>query len=465
MLKKLKRKFVLINMCLVGIVLLVVFSVVCYNTYTQAKQEVDRALEMALNDTMEDKAMPLEIGGQKLPETETGGKGGEPGPGGEEDFYKKAFNYAAVVVYTEEGEDGSRENTTVGNQMVFMDDETLDTAVDQVAEQGEDSGKLPELDLFYSKTSSGDGEKIAFADSSYFDASVSRSIVTAVVLFLLGMLMMFFISLLLSRLAVAPVRKAWKQQQQFVADASHELKTPLTVILANNDILMVHEEEKVKDQKKWIESTQEEALHMKNLIDDMLFLAQSDEDMERLRLVKGRVNLSDLVTEVSLQFEPVIFEKNVTMETDIADDLEIEGDETQMKQLVHILLDNAAKYSQTQGRIFLRLFKSGSRIKLLVANTGAVVEKEDLEHLFERFYRSDKARTREGGYGLGLSIAKNIVERHDGKIDAKSGDLCRMEELSSWKGLRAQDKTLLVQDKKSTGEAVEACGTLMIVTF
>ncbi|NLD19604.1 MAG: HAMP domain-containing histidine kinase [Clostridiales bacterium] len=414
MLKKLKTKFVLINMCLAGIVLLLAVSMVCYDTYKQDMQEIDKALEMAISDTLEDRAIPLEIG-----RPEKGVTSPRPLEKGRMDY--KPFNYAAVVAYTEENEKGKQDISLIWNQNVSMSEKTLEAAVDAALVEEDKAGKLKRLDLFYMKTTDGDGERIAFVDSKYFDSITEQNLVRAATLFAAGMVILFFISLLLSRIAVAPVKRAWKQQQQFVADASHELKTPLTVILANNDILLLHENEKLETQKKWIESTQEEAVHMKNLIDDLLFLARSDEGISDRRMIKTQVSISDIVTDVYLQFEPVIFDKGISLDTDIRDGITIEGDKTQLRQLIHILLDNASKYAGVEGRIFLRLAKNSNKTKLTVINTGTIVPAEDIEHIFERFYRSDKARTREGGYGLGLSIAKTIAENHGGKITAENG--------------------------------------------
>lgn len=412
MLKKLKRKFVMINMCLVGMVLLIVFTVVCINTYQNDIREVEGALNMAIDSTREEKHAPFEIGtppeGKKMMPVENG-------------FKEKPFNYAVVVMNIEDV-DNEKRITVLNKANAALNTEVMDTAVEAVLSSGESQGKLKEMDLFYMKTEDMRGVKMAFADSTYFNAKVKKTVTVSVVLFVIGMLALLFISILLAEMAVAPVKKTWAQQKRFVADASHELKTPLTVLLANNEILMEMTED--KESRKWLESSQEEALHMKNLVEDLLFLAKADESLDTNKAVSDAFvenNMTDIVTGVMLQMEPVIFESGAILESDVDTGIKIRCDATQIKQLVHILLDNATKYCGEQGRIKLSFTETADMVELKVTNTGDVIPNGEIEHIFERFYRSDKART-STGYGLGLSIAKTIAESHNGEISACSNE-------------------------------------------
>ena len=233
------------------------------------------------------------------------------------------------------------------------------------------------------------------------------------------MVLFFFLSLFLSSLALRPTERAWQQQRQFVADASHELKTPLTVILANTGIVLSHKEDTVASQLKWLEYTHEEAVQMKGLVDDLLFLAKSDHTNHSI--VRCQLSMSQLVLGCLLLFESVAFEAGITLESDIAPDLTLQGDEGQLRRLVMILLDNAVKYAGAEGTVRLELERHQERVRLSVHNTGAPIPPEHLPHLFERFYRADAARDRSrGGYGLGLAIAKSIVDGHRGKISVTS---------------------------------------------
>lgn len=177
-------------------------------------------------------------------------------------------------------------------------------------------------------------------------------------------------------LGAGPVARAWDQQQRFVADASHELKTPLTVILANTSILRAHPERSVTSQSQWIESTQSEAERMQELVRDMLDLARP-EHAETVR-EHARVDLTDLVEGGLLQFESVAFERNVSLASDIDRDVSVTGDAARLRRLVTTLLDNACKYVEKGGRIAVTLRQTARRIELHVHNTGTVIAEEDL---------------------------------------------------------------------------------------
>ena len=231
--------------------------------------------------------------------------------------------------------------------------------------------------------------------------------------------MFFAISLFLARLSLKPVERAWTQQRQFVADASHELKTPLTVILANTGIMAAHPDATVASQRKWLGYIQEEAQRMKELVEDMLFLAKHD-GAERPKDSRT-VNFSDLVTGCVLRFESVAFERQVELNSHIQPGLSLSGEPDSLERLVMILLDNAVKYAGDRGRVDVDLSRRQERAVLSVRNTGEPIPPEHLEHLFERFYRVDGSRSRkEGGYGLGLAIAHTIVQSHRGQIEVRS---------------------------------------------
>ena len=203
-----------------------------------------------------------------------------------------------------------------------------------------------------------------------------------------------------------------------MADASHELKTPLTVILTNTGILLSHPEDTVAEQRKWVEYIRDEAQRMRELVEDLLFLARHDAGREPPP--DQTVDLSELLWSALLPFEPVAFEQGVELESGIQGGLTVRGRADQLRRLAAILLDNAVKYAGAQGKVRVALTrgeKGGAC--LTVRNTGPAIPPE---HLFERFYRADDSRARSsGGYGLGLAIAKSIVESHRGTITVQSG--------------------------------------------
>jgi signal transduction histidine kinase len=206
-----------------------------------------------------------------------------------------------------------------------------------------------------------------------------------------------------------------EQQRRFIADASHELRTPLTTILANTEIMLAKPQESVKSQSKWLEYIKTEAQRMTHLLADMLYLAKTDDSKQTVIL--SDVNLSDTVTYTLLTFESVIFEKEKHLQSDIAPDIRVEGDEERIRQMLMILLDNAVKYSDEHGTITVRLSREHEKAKLSVANSGIPIETKHQKKIFERFYRTDESRARDsGGSGLGLAIAKSIADAHHAKI-------------------------------------------------
>lgn len=402
MIRKLRRKFILINLLLVGIVLTVVFALLVASNARRLSDQSETAMRMALN--WRDGENPrFEIGGPPPDHTMS-----EDG---------KRFSMVPVFVVTVE--DGAVTSVNDGGQ-VEVSEETAEQAAELALAAGTDRGVLPSLRLRFLAEQRPDGTvQIAFADQSWESSSLRTLVLSCLLIWCLAMAAFFFVGLFLSSLALRPAEKAWKQQRQFVADASHELKTPLTVILANTGIVLAHQEDTVSSQAKWLEYTQEEARQMKGLVEDLLFLAKSDAARQEVRTAE--VDLSELIQGCLLPFEPVAFEAGVQLDARIDPGLTLIGDEGQLRRLVRILLDNAVKYAGEGGSVELALAKQQEKLRLTVRNTGDPIPPEHLPHLFERFYRADAARDRaQGGYGLGLAIAKAITEHHRGKISVNS---------------------------------------------
>ena len=226
---------------------------------------------------------------------------------------------------------------------------------------------------------------------------------------------MILISNVITKWITKPVQESFEKQKQFIADASHELKTPLSVIIASSEAL----EENPKE-KKWIKNIKNEADRMNNLIIRLLDLATSEREIkDELKLE----NLSKIIELSVLTFEGKAFEKNIKLNYDIKENINYKINSNDIKQLIEILLDNAIKHSDKNEVININLFETNNQIILNVSNKGEEIPNGSEEKIFERFYRVDKSRNRdENRYGLGLAIAKNIVTNHNGMISAKSKD-------------------------------------------
>ncbi|GHV27643.1 histidine kinase [Clostridia bacterium] len=264
------------------------------------------------------------------------------------------------------------------------------------------------------------GIRIAFVDTASESRLVSNSIWMTLLSFTGATAGFFIMNIFIARWMVRPVERSWQQQQRFLADASHELKTPLTVILANMTILMSRDSESVGQPTKWIENTEAEAHKMRRLVDQMLFLAKSDMEKEEPRFTP--VNISDLAIGACLTFESVAFDKEVTIDaSQVTPNIIAQGDSAALDRLLGILLDNAVKFSPTGETVTVSLTIHGSWARISVHNMGEQLTQQTKEHLFERFYRADSARSSEG-YGLGLAIAQSIVYAHHGTIRVESDE-------------------------------------------
>ena len=297
--------------------------------------------------------------------------------------------------------------------------DVLQEAADQALQAEDGFGTFASLGLHFYKTTKDDTTYLAFADTSYTDSWQSLAVNLAWVG--LGTLAVFFVvALFYSRWALRPVREAWDSQRQFVADASHDLKTPLTVILANAAILLKHPDHTIASESQWIESTQKEAEQMQGLVNEMLELAQIEAG-QQIDAVREPIDLSDLVDGETLLFDSVALERNCLFNCSIDEGITILGDEKQVKKLVSTLIENAFKYVDESGTIDVMMRKSGKAATIDIRNTGSTISPEDLPHIFDRFYRTDKARTSgTGGFGLGLAIAREIARQHGGDITCKS---------------------------------------------
>lgn len=307
---------------------------------------------------------------------------------------------------------------TGGGYYDLSDENFLKDLINAAFSNSARTGIIQEYNLRYYHLSTPLSQVLVYADTSSEQATLSNLLRNCIFIGLACFLIFLGISFLLACWTVKPVEKALNQQRRFIADASHELKTPLTVIITNAE-LMQNPDYDEASRAIFSSNILVMSKQMRNLVEQMLELARADDIQSNV--VFSTVNFSQIVSDAILPFEPIFFEKGLLLKTDIAENITVNGESSQLRQVLDILLDNAGKYSCTKGQIWVTLQNRGKGHCLLtVANEGQEISVKDLQHLFKRFYRADAARSRTGSFGLGLSIAESIVIRHKGKIWVES---------------------------------------------
>ena len=257
------------------------------------------------------------------------------------------------------------------------------------------------------------GKYLTIIDNSSIQNSLYNYLLISLSLFVLLEAIVYLVSTVLTNWIIKPVISSFEKQMEFIADASHELKTPLSVIIASSEVL-----EDNPNEVKWLNNIKSEANRMNILIKNLLVLATFE---KKETYILKEDNLSKVVELAVLTFDAKAYESDIKLERNIDENIKFNFDSYSINELVEILLDNALKHADKKSTIVVSLKEQGNNILLSVTDTGDVIPKGEEEKIFERFYRLDKSRSRkENRYGLGLAIAKNIVLNHNGKISAES---------------------------------------------
>lgn len=249
-------------------------------------------------------------------------------------------------------------------------------------------------------------------DNTELNSNLIRQLVFNIVMFIICEIVIFVITYLITKWIITPVKNSFEKQKIFVADASHELKTPLSVMIASADAYFSDKDD------KWVKNMKNESERMVKLVTELLDLAKTEQEQD---IVMEKNNLSNIIEGSILTFESLFYDNSIKLEYDIKPDIEMLCNQNLIIELMSILIDNAIKHCSEKGSVSVNLSRKNKQIILEVKNTGLPIKKEDEEKIFERFYKIDTSRNRNSNnYGLGLAIAKNIVEKHNGNISAHS---------------------------------------------
>jgi two-component system sensor histidine kinase CiaH len=386
MFKKLKIKFIIINMSLLTFVFLCIFGVTYFITWNSGENQINFSLNALIHEP----------------------NNGGPTKGG-------PLNNSIIINL-----DHNLNVVSIATPYNLDKDILVESAINILAlESSSGVVKIQDTDFAYLKNLNPKDNRIVLVNKSPHQTLLRNLLKTFFLTGFASLLLLFIISYYLAYKTIAPIKDAFEKQKQFITDASHELRTPIAIIKTNLSLVLSSKDKTVESQIKWMNYIDIQTDRMAHLIDDMLSLAKIDQDEKALSLQS--INLNKLLENLLLSFEAIFFENLISLENNLNVDLFIKGNLEEIKKLFNILIDNAIKHTSPNGTITISSSILKSKVEIIITNTGEGIATKDLEKIFERFYRSDESRQRKtGGYGLGLSIANAIVIQHNGKIYARS---------------------------------------------
>lgn len=402
MIYDLRKKFILISAVSVSIVFAVIFGVIYGVSSIQLNRTMDMFTDMiSSNDgrfpNYEEMQMPQ-------PQPMQGFQ--------QENFFTPdtPFSTRFFIVWADEADDIIRTDIEM---ISSVSEEEAEEYAKDVLKGGKERGWVSNYRYKVSELSN--GKSVVFVNGEVNRTTTFRLIYLLFSVMVGSLVVILLLIILISKWAVKPVAESYDKQRQFVTDANHELKTPLTLILSNIDIV-----ESEIGKNEWLDDVRSEGIRMGGLINQLVVLSRMDED--EANLTATEFDLSNMVSDVVSEFEGIARERQKGLQLSVQSDMNYTGDEGLIRRLVAILLDNAIKYCDPAGQIKVELYTKGRSSVLTVENTYKNVENVELGKLFDRFYKADKARTYTGSFGIGLSIAKGIAKKHKGDIVAYKKD-------------------------------------------
>lgn len=429
MIKKLRKKFIRAAMLSVSIVLIAIVGVINIANIISTNQKLDTRLSLIAEN------------GGVFPDFENarpddGGAGRNEGTAGREPSGAQPPQDIPDALarngITEESQfdtryftvtvsgDGETESIDTG-KIASVSSKTAANYAKSLWDEGKTSEGLTGFtDSYKYMTVDKDGSVMyIFLDVQRELSTIRTYVIASAGISLLGLIIVFVLIYFLSGKVLKPVSESYEKQKRFITDASHEIKTPLTIIDANTEVI-----EMMEGENEWTKSTRKQIARLTALTEKLVFLSRMEEADTRIE--KLEFSLTDAVLDTAQPFDAIAASQEKSLQIDVAENMSCVGDEKMIRQLVSLLMDNAVKYSPKGGEIRLTAAESGKSRALTVWNTvdaSGGIEKGSLDYLFERFYRTDQSRnSKTGGFGIGLSVAYAIVEAHRGTISAKSED-------------------------------------------
>ena len=430
MIKKLRLKFILVSMLAITIVMVMLIGVINIMNYRSVVNSADRILAM------------LTDGGGRFPgigrtDNDSGNRTRRPSRN-EEDFIRRITR--SVTGEDDENSPELRYESRFFSVTLSIDGTVTNTRTDRISAVDSEDAALMAKEIYssgsvvgfkgdyrYRKTISpkNDTILIIFYDCGRSLSNARTFLITSVGISLICLLLVYILITLFSKAVIRPTAEAYEKQKQFITDAGHELKTPLAIINADADVLEMELDcdPEAGATNEWLEDIRKQTARLTELTGNLIYLAKTEEGTkDAFTFVDFPV--SDVVAQEAESFKGPAQAAGKNIDIKIEENLSMNGDQKAVRQLVDIFMDNAIKYSPDGGTITVKFKKTGRYIGLSVTNsTKTPVTKENTKHMFDRFYRTDASRNSDtGGYGIGLSIAKSIVEAHKGKITANPQD-------------------------------------------
>lgn len=396
MIRKLKIKFIALALTALFVLLAVTVLGMNLLSYTAVVDEADTTLFLLLQNQG---AFPDYDGGPAdwLP------PGMSPEVPYEARYFSVVVNHSGAAVYTET------------SRIFAVDSETAAQSAQTVTQKNSSQGFVG--NYRYISTSTRMGTLIVFLDCGRELGLYYDFVAFSIGMSLLGYAITAIVICFFAGKFIRPVAESYEKQKRFITDAGHEIKTPLTIISANVDVLKMD-----MGENECLEDIEKQAKRLAGLTNDLVCLARMEESQNSLQMVEFPI--SEIILDATVPFQALAKTQDKELSYQVQPMLAMRGNDKAISQLVSILLDNAVKYSQKGSRIILNLERQGRKLILTVSNPAAApLTEENLRHIFDRFYRADPSRSSEtGGHGTGLSMAHAIVTAHGGKISASSSD-------------------------------------------